>query len=66
MSSRFAFNNDLLSEFSDEEVHLMRLKLGSAIDVLYDLSTVSSELGDRHFSEFLEELAFKLTFIIPQ
>lgn len=64
-NKRFEFNNHILSEFSDYEVRNMAICLENAIDVLYTLSDIAMDVGDRTSSDFFERLAFKLRYIIP-
>lgn len=65
MSSRFEFNNAILSEFSDSEVRNMSIAVWNAIDVLYTLSDMASELGDFAESSRLDNLAFYLRYVVP-
>lgn len=62
---RFEFNNHILSEFSDYEVRNMAICLEQAIDVLYTLSDMAMEVGDKFSSNSFDRLAFELRYIIP-
>lgn len=43
----------------------MAICLEQAIDVLYTLSDMASEVGDKHSSDSFDRLAFELRYIIP-
>lgn len=62
---RFEFNNHILLEFSDFEVRNMAICLEQAIDVLYTLSDMAMEVGDKFSSNSFDRLAFELRYIIP-